>query len=265
MLYPFGQWRAARRLFFLAFGTLFWVVLALPKLLLFGQFPYWCIRGWHRAMVWAANIRITQIGTPCNENKILFISNHISYKDIVILGSIIPNADFIAKSEVSGWAIMGWLSRSAGTKFVVRKRAQTDRQANMLTQYLQAGKRLTLFAEGTSTMGIDIGPLKPSLFEPVIESGALVQPLVIKYTRIDNLPMNSYVQPLIGWYADMDLSPHVWQMLQLHSIGVVVEFLPPINPKDFQNRKELCHHAHQIMCQAFHGIDYTAKNYTGKK
>ncbi len=258
MLYPFNSWRSTRRLFLLAICTLFWVVLALPKLFIFGQFPYWCIRGWHRSMVWAANIRITMRGHPCTNGKTLFISNHISYKDIVVLGSIIPNADFIAKSEVSGWAIMGWLSRSAGTKFVVRKRSQTDRQANMLTQYLQAGKRLTLFAEGTSTMGIDINPLKPSLFEPVIESGALVQPIVIKYTRIDNLPINDYLQPLIGWYADMDLAPHVWQMLQLHSIGVVVEFLPPINPSNFTNRKDLCQFAHNAMLNAFHAIDYTA-------
>ena len=40
--------------------------------------------------------------------KVLFISNHVSYLDIIILGSVV-NAVFVAKSEIRNWPIINKL------------------------------------------------------------------------------------------------------------------------------------------------------------
>ena len=43
---------------------------------------------------------------------VLFAANHISYLDITVLGSLLA-ASFIAKTEVAGWPLFGWLARAA--------------------------------------------------------------------------------------------------------------------------------------------------------
>ena len=42
----------------------------------------------------------------------LFAANHVSYLDITVLGSLL-DASFIAKTEVAGWPLFGWLARLA--------------------------------------------------------------------------------------------------------------------------------------------------------
>src|SRR5947207_14826190 len=39
----------------------------------------------------------------------LLVSNHLSYLDILLLGSLSP-AVFVAKSEVKHWPVFGWFS-----------------------------------------------------------------------------------------------------------------------------------------------------------
>ena len=71
------------------------------------------IRNWlpvmfYRLLIWLLSIKIEYEGnfknsTSCN----LFVSNHISYLDIPILGSMVP-LRFVAKSEVKHWPILGF-------------------------------------------------------------------------------------------------------------------------------------------------------------
>ncbi len=49
----------------------------------------------------------------------LLVSNHLSYLDVLVLSTITP-AVFVAKSEVRGWPVFGWLARRAGTLFIER-------------------------------------------------------------------------------------------------------------------------------------------------
>src|SRR5882672_2957888 len=51
----------------------------------------------------------------------LLVSNHLSYLDILVLGSVAP-ATFVAKREVRDWPVFGWFARLAGTLFVHRER-----------------------------------------------------------------------------------------------------------------------------------------------
>ncbi|MDN3721530.1 1-acyl-sn-glycerol-3-phosphate acyltransferase [Roseibium salinum] len=59
---------------------------------------------WHRVATRLVGIRVRQDGQPSHERPLLIVSNHASWVDITILGSLMP-LSFIAKSEVSRWPV----------------------------------------------------------------------------------------------------------------------------------------------------------------
>ena len=70
-----------------------------------------------RRVLRAFAVQSTFIGTVPKRG--LLVANHLSYLDIVLLGSLNPCV-FVAKSEVKGWPVFGWFARMAGTVFVDR-------------------------------------------------------------------------------------------------------------------------------------------------
>ena len=56
-----------------------------------------------------------------------------------------------------------------------------------------------------------------------------VQPVAISYTRLDGIPLGRYWRPLFAWFGDLDLVPHLWQMVCLGETEAVVTFFPPID------------------------------------
>ena len=109
-------------------------------------------------------------GTP-PRGLFLLASNHLSYLDIMVLGSLAPSL-FVAKSEIRSWPLFGWISRGAGTLFVDRERPKdVVRVGGEMVERLEAGLSLTLFPEGKSTRGVDVQPFMPSLLEAAARTG----------------------------------------------------------------------------------------------
>ena len=53
----------------------------------------------------------------------------------------------------------------------------------------------------------------------------VVQPVAISYTRLDGIPLGRYWRPLFAWFGDLDLVPHLWQMVCLgetEAVGYLV-------------------------------------------
>ncbi|CAN0605536.1 unnamed protein product, partial [Ectocarpus sp. 12 AP-2014] len=80
------------------------------------------------------------------------VANHSSWMDIFVLNTARP-LYFVAKSEVAGWAGIGWLARATGTVFVRRERREANAQKTELETRLLQGHHLLFFPEGTSTDG----------------------------------------------------------------------------------------------------------------
>jgi 1-acyl-sn-glycerol-3-phosphate acyltransferase len=51
-------------------------------------------------------IRVRVDGAPVRGRAVLYISNHVSWVDILVIGSLSPVA-FVAKSEVRQWPLIG--------------------------------------------------------------------------------------------------------------------------------------------------------------
>ncbi len=193
----------------------------------------------HKLLIWLLSVKIEFEGNvkkskDCN----LFISNHISYLDIPVLGSILP-IRFVAKSEVENWPIFGLLSKLARTIFIKRTRLDSLVQKNKILHYLSSGDKVFIFPEGTTSDANRVLGFKSSSFSALENQNFLIQPIVVIYSELNGIPINRWLRPMIAWYGDMKLKPHLANLLGLRSIKVRLIYLDPVNSIDFANRKEL--------------------------
>jgi lyso-ornithine lipid O-acyltransferase len=202
---------------------------------------------YHRQCCRLLGIRVRSVGMPTRERPALFASNHISYADITVLGSLIPGS-FIAKAEVADWPFFGWLAKLQRTVFVDRRVRNAREQRDAVTRRLEAGDALILFPEATSSDGSRVLPFKSALFAALESKGlaapVVVQPVSIAYTRLDGIPLGRFCRPFFAWYGATDLAPHLWNMIGLGIVEVVIEFHPPTYLADFASRKALCGYCH---------------------
>lgn len=205
---------------------------------------------YHRWCCHILGFRVRAIGAPTAARPALFVSNHISYTDITVLGSLIVGS-FVAKSEVADWPLFGWLAQLQRSVFVDRQIRSTLSQRTAIGARLAAGEALILFPEGTSSDGVHVLSFKSALFGAV-ESGApapvVVQPVSIAYTRLDGIPLGRMCRPFFAWYGAMALAPHLWAMLGLGTVEIVVEFHPPTFLADCGSRKALARYCHARIC-----------------
>ena len=197
----------------------------------------------HRGCLKIFDIRVAVIGQPSYEKPTLFISNHVSYLDIEVLGAVIAGS-FVAKSEVAGWPLFGWLAKLQETVFINRKaKREIAKQGESLTDRLFAGDNLILFPEGTSSDGNRVLPFKTALFavasQRIDDRPLVVQPVSLTAVALDGIPLGRVLRPLYAWYGDMDLGPHLWQFAKLGGVTVVLEFHSPVTVDDTGSRKAL--------------------------
>lgn len=196
-------------------------------------------------------LEVAARGRMCMASPVLYVCNHASYFDIFVLGSLVPGF-FVAKAEVAGWPVLGFLARIARTVFIERKGSRSAEQRDELSRRLDRGDSLILFPEGTSNDGNRVLPFKSALFSIADRDvGQLVvQPVSIAYTRLDGMPMGRFLRPFFAWYGDMTLAPHLWAAIGLGLVKVEVEFHPPSTISEAGTRKHLALHCHRVISQA---------------
>ena len=75
----------------------------------------------HGGVAWLFGIRIHIRGELATDGSVLYVSDHVSYLDVFILGAKLP-ASFIAKEEVAGWRVFGSLAKYQNTFFFERNK-----------------------------------------------------------------------------------------------------------------------------------------------
>jgi 1-acyl-sn-glycerol-3-phosphate acyltransferase len=201
---------------------------------------------WHRIATWLVGIKIRQIGNPATERPLLIASNHASWVDITVVGSLMP-LSFIAKSEVSGWPVFGLFAKLQRTVFVNRtRRSETGQVADAIAGRMAAGDAMVLFAEGTSNDGNCVLPFRSALLGAATravggqETGQVwVQPLSVAYQGFYGLPMGRAHRPHVAWYGDMELAGHLWGIFSRGALDVVVRWGEPVLVGSGTDRKAL--------------------------
>ena len=217
--------------------TLIFAALLFGKLIPF--FDKWLPVIFHKLLIWLLSIQIDlegEIDTSNNSN--LYISNHLSYLDIPILGSTFPMR-FVAKSEVEVWPLFGFLAKLGRTIFISRKRSDSLDQKNKIFKSLSSDEKVFIFPEGTTSDGNRVLDFKSSSFSALEGQNFSIQPIVIVYSDLNGIPINRWLRPVIAWYGDMDLKPHLLKLASLRSIKVKLIYLDVVNTKNFCNRKDV--------------------------
>jgi 1-acyl-sn-glycerol-3-phosphate acyltransferase len=154
----------------------------------------------------------------------LLACNHISWLDIIVIGRYLP-AYFVAKSDISGWPVVGYLARQAGTIFIRRgDKRHIQATAKAMAGLLRDGRNIIAFPEGTTTCGDEVLHFHSSLFEPALSTQSTIQPVALQYHGEARLQA-----PFIG---DDAFVPHLIRMLALDKIEARLSFLPVIEGVD---------------------------------
>ncbi|MFC0409978.1 lysophospholipid acyltransferase family protein [Roseomonas elaeocarpi] len=236
-----GRFRAARRLAL----VLLWTVLSLPVQALILALPLSLAararvrfaRLFWRNVARLLGLRLRVIGVPPAGPGTLFLGNHSSWLDIVVLGGVLE-ACFVSKAEVARWPVIGTVARLGRTVFVSRERGRTGAEADEMRARLTHDDSLILFPEGTSSDGGRVLPFRSS-FLAVAPSAARLQPVSVGYDRLGWLPTGRRDRPVFAWFGDMGIAEHLWALARQPGIQATVLLHPPVAPDAQPNRKLL--------------------------
>jgi lyso-ornithine lipid O-acyltransferase len=211
----------------------------------------------HRMICRVLGVRQSVRGAvPGLHERGLIVANHISWLDISVIGARGP-LSFIAKSEVAGWPVFGYLSRLQRTLYIDRsRRSATADMSAVMGERLAAGESLVLFAEGTTGDGTRILPLKSSLIGAVHQAlGAdnaeiTVWPLSIAYIGRRGIPGGRFGRAHLAWYGDTELMPHLVDILNGGPLDVILSWGEPIRMGHAVSRKEAARLAEKSLKQA---------------
>lgn len=115
----------------------------------------------------------------------MFVTNHASYFDSVVLTAVLPDAPvFVAKKEFESQVIAGPFLRALDTQFVERSDpeggVEDTRKARAVAE---AGRALVFFPEGTFTRAPGLLPFRLGAFVIAAQEGLHVIPMALHGTR----------------------------------------------------------------------------------
>ena len=203
---------------------------------------------------------VQHVGEISRLRPTLFVSNHSSYLDIMVLGAVIPGC-FVAKKEVADWPVFGPMSKLQRTVYVARRSRDVADERDILIGRLKSRDNLILLPEGTSNDGVRVLRFRSSFLsvaeQPVNGSPLTVQPVGVAYTRLNGLPMERRMRPFFAWYGNMEMAAHLLRVAGLGRATVVVQFFPPVTIAAFSSRKQLSEHCRKVIASgvstALHG------------
>lgn len=184
------------------------------------------------------------------DTPFLLASNHISWMDIHAINAFRP-IRFVAKSDVEGWPIFGWMAKQLGTVFIRRDNARHGRQVASDVGDVLKTQSVCIFPEGTSTVGEGVLPFKPNLFESAVIAKVPVYSLAITYHSAVTRA-RSEVPAFVG---DMGLLESMAKILSDRQLIVELSFIPPsgASPEASKDRKWLALHSQEAISNHLKG------------
>ena len=231
-----GRTAPAPRSLGLLAAALFLLLLGPPR-----AFAQW--RGWRagtrRGAAGSSASPAPRSGSRCRVHgrpaagRRLIVANHVSWLDILVLGSIEPMT-FLAKKEVGAPALGGRLARLQGIIFVDRGRRRCIPSVNAeMARAMAEGEPVVLFAEATTGDGNRLLRFRSSHFEAVRQAATARR--ARRSSRCSSIIPASPAcrsarrdRPLFAWYGDMTFFPHFRRFLAAGGTRCDVHYGAPI-------------------------------------
>jgi 1-acyl-sn-glycerol-3-phosphate acyltransferase len=181
----------------------------------------------------------------------LWVSNHISWADIPLIGGLAP-LSFLSKSDVRRWPLAGWLAQQAGTLFIRRGAGDSGQLSQSMAQRLRLGLPVLIFPEGTSSDGSGVRHFHGRMLSAAIDAQRPLQPLAISYLRAGER------DPLAPFVGDDELVAHLRRLFAGDIAEVRIQFLEPIASLG-RSRSQLADEARASIERALYGERETAQ------
>ena len=153
------------------------------------------LRWWSRRVLAICGVTVRLVVSPSNasgeaairhgKTGAMLVMNHTSWIDIYVVHTL-RAAHFVAKAEIAGWPVIGYLTARTGTVFIERGKRRAVRDANQrVASILAEGGFVAVFPEGTTTDGTTLLPFHANLMQPVIEAAIPLVPAALRYVTRD--------------------------------------------------------------------------------
>jgi 1-acyl-sn-glycerol-3-phosphate acyltransferase len=185
-----------------------------------------------------------------SDTPYLLASNHISWMDIHAINAFKP-IRFVAKSDVEGWPVFGWMAKQLGTVFIKRDNSRHGKHvANEVAKVLKT-QSVCIFPEGTSTIGEGVLPFKPNLFESAVIAQVPVYSLAISYRS----SLSNERSDVAAFVGDMGLLESMAKILRVRNLVVELAFISPsgASPEASRDRKWLALHSQEAISNQLKG------------
>jgi 1-acyl-sn-glycerol-3-phosphate acyltransferase len=197
------------------------------------------VRRWFRGLLVSFGVRYTLHG----EDRLvgtgaLFVSNHVSWLDVVVLQAVRPMR-LVAKEEVRSWPVIGRLADRVGTLYIDRERLTTlPRSVRAIADALREGAAVGAFPEGTTWCGLAAGQYRPAVFQAAVDAGARVQPMALRFRVEDGRRTTA-----AAFVGDATLLDSVLTVLRTRGLLIEVFVLPELDAERVADRRELARRA----------------------
>jgi 1-acyl-sn-glycerol-3-phosphate acyltransferase len=183
--------------------------------------------GWMTCRIFGLRIRADGAFPPGAQ---LVAANHISWIDIPLLHSQ-SQLGFVAKAEIQGWPVIGYMARVGGTVF--HRRGSHDSAsgvAAVMGERLREGGKVAIFPEGGILPGHGIKRFHGRMFAAAIETGVPVQPVMVRYLR-----QGEYARD-ITFLPGEHFVGNFFRLMRQPPCIAEVAILPAIDPAGMQRR-----------------------------
>ena len=184
-----------------------------------------------RKMCLAFGVQVVTV-KPMPATHGLWASNHISWLDIPVAGSV-SGAFFLSKAEIAKWPLVGALAKAGGTLFIQRGSGDAGTVAEQIAKFMTQGASVLFFPEATTTNGHKIKRIHGKLLQAAIQTNLPIQPMVICY-----VDKHGHISTQIPYYGDMTIKDSFMHVLDDDEITAYVLPLEPLYP-DGKSQHEL--------------------------
>ena len=201
------------------------------------------IRWWQGGLMRVFGFRMRRIGAP-QHGATLFVANHVSWIDIVALHSQ-RMMGFVAKREIAGWPLVGWMAARGETIF--HQRGSQESLGGVLHEMLarlRGGRSVGVFPEGRTRDGFAVGPFHARIFLAAVEAGVPVQPVALRYGA------GGDAQHVVAFGPTENFAQNFLRLLGEPGRVAEVVFLAPIAPGDADGRRRIADTARARIVEA---------------
>ncbi|MCJ8312775.1 MAG: 1-acyl-sn-glycerol-3-phosphate acyltransferase [Pseudomonadales bacterium] len=232
-----GTWRIAYKSFLVVWLLIIGFIIVLSTTLLRvihviqSKHIQMIVKIWYQIFLWCIDLKVfvkqnNQGANNINNKGAVVVANHVSWIDIIVLGSVIPT-HFLSKAEVRKWPLIGWMAHQVGTLFIQRGGGgDVELLKKQMLHYVNTQQNILFFPEGKTGKGDKLMAFRPRLFSIAVDSGANIQPMSIKYGN------QKAAHEVIPYQLKQNTFNNLLTVMAFGQIDVYVSFGQQIDPSN---------------------------------